>query len=202
MMEFLDYMSPSTQRRVRHFEAIRQDVKNALDELYEAAHELYGDRIVRTENAVRFQIEGQDPRWVDILGPQWAEMLGRMPQETPFFLVQVTFGWTEECRILQTFQACLEDPQFCTNPALEGSSLRLEKLQGSWQIVEAKSPVEWNQAFRFGEGIPEILGWAKAFIVKTNEKSIPYEDLMLSMANGYFQRIQGLIEEVSKVGAG
>jgi hypothetical protein len=193
-------MAPSTSERVKRFEEIGAGIAKALDDLYATSSELYSDRIERADDAIRFKINGEDPRWIDILGPQWTEMLKNTPEENRYFLIQVTFGWQEECRVLQTFQACREDSQVCHRDEVQGSALRIEEEQSSWRLVDSKSPKKWEQSFKFGEGVTDILQWAEQFIADTSRKSPPYEELMLSLAATYFQKLQELMQEVEKVG--
>ena len=200
ILAFSDFMSPSARERVQRFEIIRANIQKALDELYATSFSLFGDRIQRSENTIRFEIDGRDPRWVDVLGPQWKAQQKATSEEPSYFPVEVAFNWAEECRLLLNLVECLENAISCREQTLEDSALRMEKDSGSWRIVDTKSAEEWQQAFRFGEGMTEILQWARGFIADTSKPSVPYEEVMLSMAFGYIQRVHGLLEEVTDAG--
>lgn len=192
---FLPFTSAETGERIRKFEDIRLRVEKHLDEFEKTAKQLLGDKVIRTQNLLQFLIQGKDPRWKDLFGSQWAEMIRQQPNEPRYFMIQVVFGWQEECRVLERFAACLEDPASCMDDIIADSALRIEKQSGALRLVDAKSPLEWGKAYRFGEGMIEIIQWAMAYLKEKNNR-MPYEDMMLSLAREYTQRLAALMRSV------
>ncbi|MFH0845543.1 MAG: tetratricopeptide repeat protein, partial [Pseudomonadota bacterium] len=196
--QFTDYMPSSTKMNVQRFETIRGNLEKNFSDLYQQAHQLFGERVQREGNQIRFIIKGEDPRWVEIFGPRWPEIIKQKPNEPRFLMIEAKFRWDQECRVIQRFQACLENPQACQDKPEENSALLMKKMNGSWQLVDGKEPKEWKQAFLFGEGLLEIVDWLKQTLLKRG-KETPYEELMLFIAREYGQRIQDLLNKVSTV---
>jgi hypothetical protein len=187
--EFGEYMPPAVKERVIRFEGIEAELNRALGELDRNAKQLFGNRVRRTDSRIRFRIEGKDPRWVKLLGPQWANLTKQRPKEPRFFEIHAAFGWKEECRVLQRFQACMENPSFCREASTPGSALQMKKLNGAWRLVDGKTPQEWKQGFNMGEGLIEIIQWANKHLME-KKGQMPYEQMILSLAEGYTQRLQ------------
>jgi hypothetical protein len=195
LAEFVDFMPEDTGARVKRFEALRDELDDALEALYTTAHQFYGERVNRNDGVVQFTIEGSDPRWTQILGPQWTQLRKQMPEEMPYFMIQVKFDWQDECRMLQRFTACLDNPQHCRGEVVGDSALKMAQVDGTWMIVDAKSQAEWQQATAMGRGFLETLGWARRHIREQHRLSTPYEKMVLKLAEGYFQRIHDLISQ-------
>jgi hypothetical protein len=93
----------------------------------------------------------------------------------------------------------LEDPGFCQETSLDNSLLQVKKIHKKWWIVDAKTHREWEVLFKMAEGYIELLDWATGYLGSQYAK-IPYETLLLHLAEGYTERLQRLIKRVSILG--
>jgi len=193
--EFLSHMSQETQQKVRLFEESRAKVDKAFEDLEKNARQILGDKVQRQKNTLAIPIEGTDPRWTEIFGPQWPEMVRQNPKEPRFFYLAQEFNWKEECRILQRFQACLENPAYCQETALPNSALQMRRSSGSWELADGKTPQEWKQAQVLGEGMVEITQWVSKFLAE-NKGKLAQEEMALAMAKGYTERLMNLTSKV------
>ncbi len=197
MEPFLSHMVPATKQKVLHFESIRTNLDRALDKLFETAKQFAGGKVERQKGTVRFLIKGEDPRWSNVFGPQWKEIIKQKPNEPRFFMINVAYSWQEECTALQKFQACLEDPSFCQEQKAQGSALQMRKVDGSWRLITEKGKQEWDEVFKLGQGLLEIMQWANDYLAKKRGR-MPYEELMLSLAEGYMERLTALPANLQK----
>jgi tetratricopeptide (TPR) repeat protein len=196
--EFLPHMSQETQQKVRLFEESRAKVDKAFEDLEKNARQILGDKVQRQKNTLAIPIEGTDPRWTEIFGPQWPEMVRQNPKEPRFFYLAQEFNWKEECQILQRFQACLENPAYCQETALPNSALQMRRVSGSWELADGKKPQEWKQAQVLGEGMVEITQWVSKFLAE-NKGKLAQEEMVIAMAKGYTERLVNLTSKVKAV---
>lgn len=187
------YMNPQTRGHVEEVEEIQQRLTEVLEEFYRTSREFFGERVSTSQGMVRFRIEGKDPRWVDILGPQWERLLKEYPDQPRFLVIMAEFGWEEECKVIQRFQLCLENPSQCREFELPGSALRLTQRGGSWVLEEAKPAREWDRIVRMGEGLVKLVQWASAYLSGSRKRE-PYEELMISFAREYMERLHDLMK--------
>lgn len=196
--EFLNYMSQETQQKVRLFEESRAKVDKAFEDLEKNARQILGDKVQRQKNTLAFSIEGTDPRWTEIFGPQWPEMVRQNPKEPRFFYLALEFNWKEECQILQKFQACLENPAHCQETALPNSALQMKRADGAWELADGKKPQEWKQAQALGDGMLEIVQWVNKFLAD-NKGKLAHEEMVLALAKAYMERLMTLSNKVKAV---
>jgi hypothetical protein len=196
--EFLNYMPQETQQKVRLFEESRAKVNKAFEDLEKNAKENLAEKVQRQKNTLAISIEGTDRRWSEIFGPQWPEMVKKNPQEPRFFYLTLEFNWKEECRILQKFEACLGNPAYCQETALPDSALQMKRENGGWGLVDGKKPQEWKQAQIMGEGMVEIIQWLNKFLAD-NKGKLVHEEMAISLAKGYTERITALSNKVKAV---
>lgn len=194
--EFTAYMPRETGQRVQQFDGLRGRLEKAFAEMERKATEVFGDTVRRQGNTLAFAIEGTDPKWTGIFGPKWPEMIRQNPKEPRLFYVSLEYAWKEECKVVQLYQACLENPDFCQETAMPNAALQVKRLNGSWQIVDGKSPEEWKKAQTLGEGFIEIVQWLSRFLTD-NKGKMAREEMLITMARGYTQRIMNLSKKVA-----
>ncbi|MBN1106474.1 MAG: tetratricopeptide repeat protein [Deltaproteobacteria bacterium] len=193
--EFLSYMPQETKQRVQRFEDMRVRVEKVFSELEKKVKQALGDKVRRQGNTLAFHIQGTDPRWAEIFGPKWPEMIKQNPREPRFFYISMEFAWKEECQVLQRFQACLENPAYCQETSVPNAALQIKKIGGSWQLVDGKRPEEWKQADVLGSGFPEIALWLDKFLSE-NKGKMAHEEMLINLAKGYTQRVAALAAKV------
>ena len=196
--DFLNYMSPETKQRAQRFEELRVKVETAFEALHKNLAQGLGDKVQRQKNTLAFSIEGTAPGWVEIFGPKWPDMIRQNPKEPRFFYLSMEFTWKEECRILQLFEACLENPAYCQETALKDSALQMKRVEGVWELADGKRPEEWKQAQAMGEGLLEIQQWIQKFVAD-NKGKMAYEEMVLSLANTYMEKIAALSNRIKAV---
>jgi len=187
VMEFAEYMSGDLRQRVQGFEATRMKVEKSLQALEEKAKQLLGDKFHRKGNTLAFPIAGTDPRWAEVFGPKWPEMIKQRPDEPRFFYMTCEFGWKEEVQVVQRLEACLENPSFCQEAKPQNSAFHMKRVSGVWKLADAKNPEEWKQAQAFGEGMAGIIEWANKILSEKGKTS--HEEMLIGLAKGYMQRI-------------
>jgi tetratricopeptide (TPR) repeat protein len=195
MGEFLNYMPPETKQRVQRFEENRAKLEKAFDEVEKNAKQLFGDKVERQKGAIRFFIEGTDPRWTEVFGPKWPEIIKQNPKDPRYFMLSLEYSWKEECHILQRLQACLENPAYCEETAIENSALKMKRIDGTWKLVDSKTPQEWTQVLLMGEGILQVMQWANKHLTESKGK-VTYEEAILALAKGYTARLMDLSNRV------
>ena len=163
----------------------------AMLDLEGKAKQLLGEKVRRQGNSLAFSIEGTDPRWGEVFGPKWPEMIKQNPKEPRFFYLTGEFGWKEEIQVVQQLQACLENPSFCKESTPANSALQLKRIGGIWKIADKKKAEDWKQAQTLGEGLVEILQWAGKFISEKKGK-IPDEEMLVTLAREYMQKLTTL----------
>jgi tetratricopeptide (TPR) repeat protein len=193
--EFLNYMPAETQQRVRSLEESRAKVDKAFVDLEKTARQILGEKVQRQKNTLAIPIEGTDPRWTEIFGAQWPEMVRQNPKEPRFFYLTMESIWKEECQILQKFQACLENPAYCQETALPNSALQMKRTGGAWELADGKKPQEWKQAQALGDGMVEIIQWVNKFLAD-NKGKLAHEEMVLALAKGYSERLMNLSNKV------
>jgi tetratricopeptide (TPR) repeat protein len=191
VMEFLGYMSEELRQRVQGFEATRMKVEKAVLELEKKSKQLLGEKFRRQGNTMAFSIAGTDPRWAEVFGSRWPQMVEQNPNEPRFFYMSCEFGWKEEIQVLQRLQACLENPSYCQDAAVQNSAFHLKRMSGIWKLVDAKNPEEWKQVQAMGEGLARIIEWAHQFLSE-NKGKMGDEEMFISLAKGYMQKIMAL----------
>ncbi|MEW6664847.1 MAG: tetratricopeptide repeat protein [Thermodesulfobacteriota bacterium] len=196
--EFLNYMSQETRKKVRLFEESRAKMDKAFEDLEKSARQILPDKVQRQKHTLAFSIQGTDPRWAEIFGPQWPEMVRQNPKEPRFFYLTMQFNWKEECQILQKFQACLENPAHCQETALPNSALQMKRTGGAWGLADGKKPQEWKQAQAMGDGMVDIIQWVNKFL-GDNKGKLGHEEMILALAKGYTDRLKALPDKVKAV---
>lgn len=191
VVEFLSYMPADLVQRVQGFDATRIKVEKAMLELESKAKQLFGEKVRRQGNTLAFPIIGTDPRWAEVFGPKWPEMIKQSPKEPRFFYLSGEFAWKEEIQVVQHLQACLENPSLCRESAPPNSALQLKRLGGVWTIVDGKKAEEWKQAQAMGDGIAEILQWAGKFMAEKKGKGTD-EEMLVHLAKEYVQKVTAL----------
>lgn len=189
--EFLGFMPDELRQKIRGFEGTRIKVENGLLELEKKAKQLLGEKVRRQGNTLAFSIQGTDPRWMDIFGPKWPEMIKQNPTEPRVFYMSFGLAWKEEIQVLQQFQACLENPSFCQEAAPQNSALHMKRLSGSWKLVDGKTPEEWKEMQVMGQGIVGIMEWVNRSLSENKEKMAD-EELLINLAKGYMQKTMAL----------
>ena len=89
MGEFLDYMPEQLREKVKGFEGVRIEVEKAFLELDQKAKQTLGEKVRRQGSTLAFSIEGKDPRWSDVFGPKWPDLVKQNPGEPRFFYVNL-----------------------------------------------------------------------------------------------------------------
>jgi hypothetical protein len=181
--------------RVERFESIRKQLNSELKSLYEVSRKLFGDKVVMSKLVIRYSIKGEDPRWIQILGPQWRTLINRHPDKPRYFFINFEFGWSEECKVLQRFQACLENQNLCDDTKVEGSAFQIKNINGRRILVDGKPLKEWEVAFQAGEGFLDLLRWAQSFI-RNNARKYDYEELMIAFAEQYKLKTDKLLKKL------
>ena len=199
VQDFIDYMSPGTVERLRHLKALHGNLGRRREALYTTARRSFGDLVQMEGSGIKFRFRGADPRWDRIFGPHWRQNLQTGANEPHFFMIRVAFGWNEECRVIQQFQACLEDREFCQETSMDNSLLQIKKIHGKWWLVDTKTDREWEVLFKMAEGDVELLDWATEYL-GTHHAKTPYETLLLHLAEEYTERLQRLIKRLSILG--
>jgi|GEM_PF-1059988 len=191
IMEFLGYMPEDLRQRVQGFEAARKKVEKAVLELEQKSKQILGDKFRRQGNALAFPIAGTDPRWAEVFGPKWSEMIRQKPDEPKFFYMACEFGWKEEVQVVQRLQACMENPSYCQESTPQNSAFHLKRMSGVWKLVDAKNPEEWKQVQAMGEGLAGIVEWANKTLSE-NKGKMADEEMLIGLAKGYMQKIMAL----------
>jgi tetratricopeptide (TPR) repeat protein len=195
--EFLGFMPEDLRQRVQNFEATRIKVEKAVLEFEKKAKQSLGEKFRRQGSSLAFSITGTDPRWMEIFGPRWPEMIQQKPNEPRFFYMSCEFAWKEEIHVLQRLQACLESPSYCQEAAPQNSALHLKRVGGAWMLVDGKNPEEWKQVLALGEGLVGIIQWADQFISGQKGK-VSDEEMLIGLAKGYMQKVMELTAKPKK----
>lgn len=194
VVEFLGFMPDELQQKIRDFEGIRAKVENGLLELEKNAKQSLGEKVRRQGNTLAFSIQGTDPRWTDVFGPKWPEMIKQNPTEPRIFHMSLGLAWKEEAQVLQQFQACLENPSFCQEAVPQNSALHMKRLNGSWKLVDGKTPEQWKEVQVMGQGIVEIIEWVNRSLSE-NKGKMADEEMVINLAKGYMQKIMALTSQ-------
>lgn len=178
--DYMEYMAPDMQNRVKRAGVVRADLEKALTAFYTVARRWGGKKVRRQGGQISFYPDAT------------TELKGK-PGE-PIFKIKAEFQWKEECEVLQKFLPCIKDKRSCREETVEGSSFQVRKVDGSWRLVNGKTDEEWNQVFALGEGMVDIIKEAKTYLTGNKDK-MSYNQLALSLAVTYTQRLQGVIVE-------
>jgi hypothetical protein len=186
--DFLEFMSEETKRRVQEFEDIVAQTNVAMDSLFTAAHGAFGEKVQRKEMSVQFQINGKDPRWLQVLGPKWEAHYKDKPDGPYHFSTTAFLTWNQECLVLQAFVECLKNKSVCKLQEVEGSVLEVKQNTGKWMLDYQANPQAEKFLVVFKEEMPKIIGEVEKSILE-NTEHIGYEELMLKVAKEYSNRI-------------
>ncbi len=195
VLAFIRFMDPAIVPKVQRFEAIRKQMEEEFNNLYNISRKILGNKVIKQGSVIKYRIKGEDERWVNILGPQWKKIIRQNPDEPKFFWFKIEYGWTGECKVLQRLQACLEDRNMCNESPVEDSAFQIKKIDGKYKLISAKSDKEWNMGFKVGEGMIGLLKWAQAY-VKTNGGRGDYEEFMINFAKQYKSRLMKMMSQI------
>lgn len=190
--KFASYMDQETRRRMRLLELVRGELEKAREQLYRSGRRSFGKRVQRSGDEIRFSIRRTDRRWERLLGPQWAALLRENPKKPLFFKIQASVNWEPECRVVQNFQACLEDRNFCRRTEVKDSALQMRQEHGQWRLTDLTDARQWGSALGMAEGMVKSVRWADLYL-EEEKGQLSYDDLMLSLADGYFRRMRALL---------
>jgi tetratricopeptide (TPR) repeat protein len=199
VVEFSSYMSDNLRQRVQGFDQASIKVEKAVLELEKKAKQFLGDKFRRQGNTLSFSIAGTDPRWAEVFGPKWPEMMKQNPNGPRFFHMPFEFDWKEEIPVIRQLQACLENPSFCQEAAPRGSALHLKKVGGAWTLVDGKTPEEWERVQAMGEGIARIVQVVDEIIAQ-NKGTMSDEEMVLFLATTYKRKMNALSRKVQATG--
>jgi hypothetical protein len=138
IVAFQSFMPPATARAVVKQDEDMRGIHQKVDDLYALAQKRFGGHVHRTKHGMQFDIDGADPRWSPIFGPQW-EALKSGPGPL-YFTVNAEAEWTGECEVVRRFDACLGDSTFCTGADVESSMVQMRQSDGAWRLVLQESP--------------------------------------------------------------
>ncbi len=132
---FRQYMPADTYSKVAKFEEQMQQLNTLTESILTKCVQKFGSGVEKTTTGIQIPISGEDPRWINLFGPQW-ESFVKSHSEGPFhFKMDLIMKWDQECKVIQKFQACLEDKEFCSEYQVEGSVIRMVEKDNLWKIV-------------------------------------------------------------------
>jgi hypothetical protein len=161
-------------------------IHRSLDDLFAVAQQRFGGRVLREPHGLKFEIDGSDPRWVDILGSGWSSE--KALPGPKYFTLNADLFWKEECDAARAFEACLEDPRSCARTDVPGSALQVRREDDQWRLEEVQSAEQerlWARAVAF---IQSSLKTCTEELVRAPATSAD-EDVLVSMASKYVAQV-------------
>lgn len=195
VLEFLGFMPEDLRKKVQGFEATRKKVEKAVSDLEQKSKQILGEKFQRKGNTLAFSIVGTDPRWTEVFGPKWPEMIKQNPSEPKSFYMPCEFGWKEEIQVLQRLQACLENPSYCQEAAPQNSFFYLKRTSGVWKLVDAQTTEEWNQMQVMGDELVGTFEWANNYLSE-NQGKMADEEMLIGLAKAYMQKVMAMTAKV------
>jgi hypothetical protein len=187
LLAFRQYMPAAEAERVANYEAKMQDVRDEVAGLLAIAQRRFGPKVERTERGLRFQIDAADPRWVGVFGPEWQSV-----QSSPaphYFSVNAAWAWSEECKVVRRFEACLEDASFCEAKDEPGSVIQMRRSRDGWQLRLIESEDHAAQSERMVTFLRQTIQRSREQLASAPQDSSD-EDVLTSLASSHMRHLR------------
>ncbi len=189
-------MPADTYSKVAKFEEQMQQLNTLTESILTKCVQKFGFGVEKTTTGIQIPISGEDPRWINLFGPQW-ESFVKSHSEGPFhFKMDLIMKWDQECKVIQKFQACLEDKEFCSEYQVEGSVIRMVEQDNLWKIVFDLSLDKEKQAEMIKTLIISTAIWTDNYLTRHKDTQAN-DDFKYQFASDYFSKMKQLFEELS-----
>ena len=195
VISFQDFMSQGTYSKVNAFELQLQKLNKIVDSIQQKAKQKFDPGVKRTSKGIKIPISGKDPRWRTLFGPQWDVIIETYPNGPFHFNINAYMAWEQECKVIQKFQACLEDNSFCSEYQVEGSVIRIAKQNDSWKIVYDLPVEKEKQSNKIKTMIINLAIWADNYLTLHNDTP-PNDDFKFQFASDYFAEMRQFLSEL------
>ncbi|MCG8617245.1 MAG: hypothetical protein MI802_13585 [Desulfobacterales bacterium] len=189
---YQEFMPPDTFSKVNSFEEHMVLLDALTDSIFARCIRLFGPGTLRTPVGIQVPIAGRDPRWQELFGPQWESIVAANPEGPFYFKMNYFMEWDQECKVIQRFQACLEDEEFCSDFHIDGSVLRMTQKADTWQLVFDLPPEQEAQAEKIKTAIIRSAAWADNYLSKHGEAPAS-DDFKYQFARDYFSKMNALL---------
>lgn len=188
---FYDYMPPDTLKQVVEFEKDQQKFTHTIDSILSKSKQMFGEGVKRTERGIKIPIQGTDQRWAEIFGPQWSSFVNNSANGPFYFSIDAVLKWEQECAVLHTFQACLEDQTFCSEYHIKGSVIRMKNINNSWMLVFDLAPEKQEQSRLVKKSLFDLLTWVDNYLTLHKDSPID-ENFKINFAKDYITKMKQL----------
>ncbi len=190
---FSNYMPDETRIKVVNAANKMEKIRNIRDSIYTKSVNMFGDGVIKNKTGIQIPISGQDYRWANVFGPQWDEMVNTYPDGPFYFNINAYFAWEQECDVVRRFQACLEDNSFCSDYHIEGSVLRVTKVENSWNLLFDLPPQSTQQAEKITSLVINLSLWVDEYLDE-HKDTYPNEDFKYQFASDYFMAMKEITQ--------
>lgn len=166
VVAFAPFMTEVTRERVIWFDDRRMEVDSMVQSIYEKGSRIFGsDDVERTKTGVKVRLkEPHDKELIEIFRPMYQRYREEHPEERPFIDFNLNMSWDVECRIVQFYQACLEDAAYCRAVNDAGSAFRMEAVDGQWLLIHNRSQEMFERSVRVGDMILRMARWIDEYL--------------------------------------
>ncbi|HCY84176.1 MAG TPA: hypothetical protein DHV36_03475 [Desulfobacteraceae bacterium] len=185
---FEEFMPQDSYTKINAFEEHMHLLDALTESIFARCLKIFGQDTVRTPAGIQIPISGKDPKWEKLFGPQWSTIVAANPDGPFYFKMNFFMEWDQECKVLQRFQACLEDKEFCSDFQAEGSVIRMTQKADGWQLIFDLPPEQEAQAEQIKSAIIQSAAWANNYLAE-HEKAPVNPDFKYRFATAYFSKI-------------
>lgn len=193
---FRQYMPAGTYSKVAKFDEQMQQLETFTESILTKSIQKFGSGVEETTTGIRIPISGKDPRWINLFGPQWESLVKSHPEGPFHFKMDLFMKWEQECKVIQNFQACLEDKEFCSEYYIEGSAIRMAKKDNLWKLVFDLPLDKEKQAEMMTSLIFNTAIWTDNYLTQ-HKDTLANDDFKYQFASDYFLKMNQLFSELS-----